>query len=129
LLNMNPNYLTARYSRGSILLDRGEYYKAAEDFSKVVELDHRNLNGYYKLGECYYKAGNYPAAIEAYQKIQELNFADVMPLVYITKSYVKMNDLKNAKKTYEKFEKSADLPTKSKLHSDTEWQQMKMKLE
>lgn len=125
ILTINPNYLTARYKRGLILFDQGEYLRAAQDFNKVIEIDPRHLNAFYKLGESYYKAGNYPAAIEAYAKIQDINFADAKPYAYIAKSYMKLDDKKNTKKYYETFEKKADLSTKTQLSADPEWQKVK----
>lgn len=125
VLNINPNYLTARYKRGTVLLSQGQYFRAAQDFSKVVEIDRRHLNGYYKLGEAYYKAGNYTSAINAYEKVQELNFADAKPFAYIAKAYYKLDDKKNTKKYYEKFNKNADLTTQNEFRSDPEWQKIK----
>lgn len=129
VLEINPNYLTARYSRGSIYLNQGEYYRAAQDFSKVIEIDSRNLNAHYKLGEAYYKAQNYPAAIQIYQQTQNLNFADAKPYAYIAEAYLAMDDTKNAKKYYKKFEKNADLATKNRFESDPEWQKVKQAVE
>ncbi len=129
VLDINPNYLTARYTRGSIFLNQGEYYRAAQDFSKVIEIDPRNLNAHYKLGEAYFKGQNYPAAIQIYQQTQNLNFADAKPYAYIAKAYLAMDDTKNAKKYYKKFEKNADLATKNRFESDPEWQKVKQALE
>jgi len=122
ILDINPNYLTARYSRGLIYLDQAEYYKAAQDFTKVIEIDRRHLNGCYKLAEAYYKLQNYPAALEAYERVQNLNFADVKPFAYMAIIYQKLDDKKNMKKCYEKFEKAADMVTKNQLQSDPDWQ-------
>ncbi len=129
VLGINPNYLTARYKRGIIFLSQGQYFRAAQDFNKVVEVDRRHLNGYYKLGEAYYKAGNYSSAIDAYQQLQELNFADAKPYAFIAKSYNKLDDKKNTKKYYDKFKKSADITTQNELRNDPEWQQIKMMFE
>lgn len=129
VLEINPNYLTARYTRGSIYLNQGEYYRAAKDFSKVIEIDPRHLNAHYKLGEAYFKSKNYPAAIQTYQQTQNLNFADTKPYAYMAEAYLAMGDTKNAKKYYKKFEKNADLATKNRFESDPEWQKVKQVLE
>ncbi|MCP4583215.1 MAG: tetratricopeptide repeat protein [candidate division Zixibacteria bacterium] len=126
ILEINPNYLTALYKRGSIFLSQGEYFRAAKDFSQVIDIDRRHLNAFYKLGESYYKAGNYPAAIETYKGIQELNFADAKPYAFIAKSYHKLGDKKNMKKYYQKFDKNADMTTKNNYRADPEWQQIRM---
>jgi tetratricopeptide (TPR) repeat protein len=128
VIEINPNYLTARYSRGLIYMDQGEHYRAAQDFAKVIEIDKRNLNAYYMLGEAYYRAQNYPAALEAYQNVQSLNFADVKPFAYMAMIYMKMDDRKNMKKCYEKFDESADMTTKIKFDSEPEWKEVKKKI-
>ncbi|MCD6161816.1 MAG: carboxypeptidase regulatory-like domain-containing protein [candidate division Zixibacteria bacterium] len=125
VLEINSNYLTARYNRGLIYLNQGENYRAAQDFSKVIEIDKRHLNAYYKLGEAYYKSKNYPAALEAYEDVQKLNFADAKPYAYIAQCYMRMDDKKNTKKNYKKFNKNANASTKSKFDSDSEWQKVK----
>jgi len=125
IIQLNPNHLTARYNRGLIYNDQGEYYRAAQDFSQVIKIDRRHLNAYYKLGEAYYKSQNYPAALEAYHEVQKLNFADAKPYAYMSRIYLKMGDKKNMKKSYEKFEKNADIPTKNKFDSDPEMQKIK----
>lgn len=129
VLEINPNYLTARYTRGSIYFNQGEYYRAAQDFSKVIEIDSRHLNAHYKLGEAYFKSQNYPAAIQTYQQTQNLNFADAKPFAYMAEAYLAMGDTKNAKKYYKEFEKNADLVTKNRFESDPEWQKVKQALE
>jgi Flp pilus assembly protein TadD len=125
VLEINPNYLTALYSRGSIFLSQGNYQQAAQDFSKVIEIDSRHLNAHYKLAEAFYKSKDYAAALQTYEKTAKLNFTDPKPIAYIAETYLAMGDLKNVKKYYEKFEKSADAATRNRFNSDPEWQRVK----
>jgi Tfp pilus assembly protein PilF len=125
VLEINPNYLTALYSRGSIFLNQGNYQQAAQDFSKVIEIDSRHLNAHYKLADAFFKSQDYAAALQTYEKTSKLNFTDPKPIAYMAQTYLAMGDLKNVKKYYEKFEKSADAATRSRFNSDPEWQRVK----
>ncbi len=125
VLEINPNYLTALYSRGSIFLNQGNYQQAAQDFSKVIEIDSRHLNAHYKLADAFFKSKDYDAALQTYEKTSKLNFTDPKPIAYMAQTYLAMGDLKNVKKYYEKFEKSADAATRSRFNSDPEWQRVK----
>jgi Tfp pilus assembly protein PilF len=128
VLEINPNYLTALYSRGSIYLNQGNYPQAAQDFSKVIEIDSRHLNAHYKLAEAFFKSQDYAAALQTYEKTSNLNFTDPKPIAYMAETYLAMGDLKNVKKYYEKFEKNADAPTRNRFNNDPEWQRVKAAL-
>jgi tetratricopeptide (TPR) repeat protein len=128
VLEINPNYLTALYSRGTIYLNQGDYKAAAQDFSKVIEIDSRHLNAHYKLADAFFKSKDYAAALQTYEKTSNLNFTDPKPIAYMAETYLAMGDLKNVKKYYEKFEKSADAATRNRFNSDSEWQRVKAAL-
>jgi len=125
VLEINPNYLTALYSRGLIYLNQGDFTAAAQDFSKVIEIDSRHLNAHYKLAEAYYKSKDYGAALQTYEQTMNLNFTDPKPLAYMAEIYLAMGDLKSTKKYYDRFEKGADAPTRARFNSDPEWQRVK----
>ncbi len=125
VLQINPNYLTALYSRGNIYFNRGDYAAAIADFSKVINIDPRHLNAHYKLAESYHKSGNFASALEAYEQTLKINFADAKPYAYMAEIYLAMGDIKNTRKYFDKFEKGADISTKNKFASDPEWLKVK----
>jgi len=125
VLEINPNYLTALYNRGSIYYNMGNYAQATQDFSKVIEIDSRHLNAHYKLAESYFKSQDFASALQTYEQTYNLNFTDPKPLAYMAETYLAMGDIKNTKKYHDKFEKAADAPTRSRFNSDPEWQRVK----
>ncbi len=58
-------------NRGSVYYKLNQYEKAAEDFSKVIELNQNDTNAYRNRGDTYYQMGEYNKAIEDYSKAIE----------------------------------------------------------
>jgi tetratricopeptide (TPR) repeat protein len=124
VIELKPNTFTAYSSRGELYYGIGKYDQAVDDFSKVIEMDNRNLGAYYKLGNCFYKTQNYQDALKAYLAAQELNFADPKAEACLAKTYLAMGDKKNLKKSYEKFKDLASYSTRLEYKKDPEWQKV-----
>ena len=61
------------FKRGEEYENRGEYKKALEAYSKVIELNPNFVGGYNNRGTLYYRLGEYENALEDFNKVIELN--------------------------------------------------------
>jgi Flp pilus assembly protein TadD len=124
IIEMNPNSFTTYFSRADLLYSTGDYSRAAEDYQKVITLDHRNLKAHYKLGNSYYKGGKYNNALEAFKAAEELHFADPKAQYYLALTYHALDDKRNTKKSYEKFKELASYSTAIEFKKDPEWKKV-----
>ena len=124
LIDARPNTFTAYYSRGDLFFSQEDYDLAAQDYEKVIQIDHRNLGAYYKLGNSYYRTGAYGDALAAFKEAEELNFADPKAQVCLAKTYLAMDDRKNMKKSYETFDELANYSAQLEFKNDPEWQKV-----
>ncbi len=124
VIDARPNTFTAYYSRGDLYFSQEDYGHAAQDFEKVIQIDHRNLGAYYKLGNSYYRSGDYNEALAAFQGAENLNFADPKAHFYMAKTYLALSDSKNMKKSYEKFTELASYSVRLEFKNDPEWQKV-----
>ncbi len=129
LIDARPNTFTAYYSRGDLFFSQGNYDLAAQDYEKVIQIDHRNLGACYKLGNSYYRTGAYGDALDAFKEAEKLNFADPKAQVYLAKTYLAMDDRKNMKKSYETFKELASYSVRLEFKNDPEWQRVLSALE
>ena len=68
---------TAYGNRGRAYNHKGEYDRAIDDFSKVIEIDPDDAEAYYNRGLAYAHKGEYDRAIADFNKAIELNPNDV----------------------------------------------------
>jgi tetratricopeptide (TPR) repeat protein len=64
---------TALGTIGNILLERNEYKKAQEIYTKIVKVDPKKHNGYAGLGYSFAGIGNYTEAMVNFEKASELS--------------------------------------------------------
>jgi protein O-mannosyl-transferase len=68
-IDMDPGYVEAYLSRGSIYVDQlGKYDLGIADFSKALEMNPANMDAVVNIGVAYYKEGNFDEALNNYNQ-------------------------------------------------------------
>ncbi len=89
---------------GKFALDHRYFDDAIFAFSKLIELEPKNIEGYFNLGNAYHMSGKYEIAIKCYEQSLALAPGDMRCMVNIAETYVKLNDLNNALLYFEKID-------------------------
>ena len=71
-IRVNPYHWLNHNAMGEAALRMGDNLRAEQAFSKVIELEPDNVNGFNNLGAIYLMTGRYPAAATAFQRATEL---------------------------------------------------------
>jgi serine/threonine protein kinase/tetratricopeptide (TPR) repeat protein len=71
-IRVNPYYWLNHNAMGEAALRIGDNLRAEQAFSKVIELEPDNVNGFNNLGAIYLMTGRYPEAATAFQRATEL---------------------------------------------------------
>ncbi|MGQ9609665.1 MAG: tetratricopeptide repeat protein [bacterium] len=72
-LDLDPNFMLAHFSLGSMYLRKNDYRQAEIELQKTIDLDNKFLAAYFNLGEVYRKQKQYDLALSAYKKAFEIN--------------------------------------------------------
>lgn len=72
-LELDPNFMLAHFSLGSMYLRKNDYRQAEIELQKTIDLDNKFLVAYFNLGEVYRKQKQYDLALTAYKKAFEIN--------------------------------------------------------
>ncbi|MBO7570711.1 MAG: tetratricopeptide repeat protein [Bacteroidales bacterium] len=75
----------AYYNRAEIAYDKGDYLKAKECYSEVLNLGSNIYDSYFKVGNSYYELGIYDTAMMYY--IQEIERDSTRPEIYYNLGY------------------------------------------
>lgn len=77
-LKLKPDYVEARYNRGNIYINTGQYQKAIEDFSEVIRQRPTHISAIYNRGIVYIKIKQHQQAIEDFNRavILKPDYAD-----------------------------------------------------
>ena len=97
LAEENPGNLEAQYNLGLLSIQSGQYDRAVERFSKVIDLDPDNIEGYFYLGVSYLEMGNDQKAKENFNYVAKNgNDPAVIKLVedYLIKINLKIFNIK-----------------------------------
>jgi tetratricopeptide (TPR) repeat protein len=62
LLRLKPNYLAALHNRGLVFNEKGEYERAVDDFTAVLQVDSQNPRVLFRRGQALMKKGSVEAA-------------------------------------------------------------------
>ncbi len=85
-LEVDANYVKARYNLSLTFMDAGKYDEAVDSFSQLVELEGDSYRAYYSMGLSYYYLEKYDEALEAYDSALEqketVNVLNNIGLVY-----------------------------------------------
>ena len=68
-----PEYELAFFNRGELEFKLKDFKSAKKDFSKVIQLNPRNMNAYTLRGKIQIELKDYESAIEDFSKVIELN--------------------------------------------------------
>lgn len=71
-LKLKPDYLEARYNRGNIYINTGQYQEAIEDFSEVIRQRPDHLKARYNRGIAFIKTKQYQQAIDDFERVISL---------------------------------------------------------
>ncbi|MBV6643569.1 MAG: tetratricopeptide repeat protein [Cyclobacteriaceae bacterium] len=72
-ISENPRSVGAIYNRGRAYEELGNYDQAEQDFTKVSELDEKNVNAYLSLAKLYYRQELYTKALIYTESALEIN--------------------------------------------------------
>ncbi len=72
-IDLDPNYVTPYYNRGSAYNDLKKYVESIRDFNKAIELNPGYGKAYNNRGVAYNDLGKYDEAIQDFNKAIELN--------------------------------------------------------
>ncbi len=72
-ISENPRSIGAIYNRGRAYEELGKYEQAEQDFTKVSELDEKNVNAYLSLAKLYYRQELYTKALIYTENALEIN--------------------------------------------------------
>ena len=72
-IELDSNYVSAYYNRGSAYGQKGGHNLAIADYSKVIELKPDYVGAYFNRGLAYWAKREYKRAIENYDKVIELD--------------------------------------------------------
>ena len=61
-IRLDPKYVAAYNSRGTVYDDLGLHERAIEEYNKAIRLDHEYALAYYNRGYAYYDLGQYEKA-------------------------------------------------------------------
>ncbi len=87
VLELKPDFDSARMQRANVLVKKGSYKEAIEDFQKILKHDSSNTEAQVRLDKVYglltdlsnaellMANENYPEAIEAFSKVLEVRIA------------------------------------------------------
>jgi Tfp pilus assembly protein PilF len=69
---LDPSFRDARFNKATVLLNAGDYARAASELEAVVGLDARDVEAWVALGVAYRGQGKHPKAKEAWLKVLEI---------------------------------------------------------
>lgn len=90
------------FEQGKSYYQNGEYEKAIESFSKVVELDPKNDENWHWLGIAYNMVVEFDKAKESLLKAVELNPNDAVSWYWLGEALEPLGEIKEAKNAYMK---------------------------
>ncbi|MDH5681882.1 MAG: tetratricopeptide repeat protein, partial [Spirochaetota bacterium] len=89
------------YYRGIIYFETKQYYEAVNDFSKVIELDPKNFQGYLFRGKSYYLLRYFKKALSDLLKVSKIK--SNLWEVSLQKGYIYLFHKKNYQKALDNF--------------------------
>jgi protein O-mannosyl-transferase len=100
-LDQNPNAYAAHTNLGDILMDRGQFNAAREQYQDALAL-HPDVKGYHNLGNAFLQLGKTNEAYACFQKIFEIVPDDAIAYSDLGNLYLKEGQLDNALKYLQK---------------------------
>jgi len=80
-LELNPDYISARYNLALLLQKTERYRRAAKEFKRVIRLDPQHSWSHYQLGVLQARGGKRGAAIKSYARSMRLDVRLTDPAV------------------------------------------------
>ncbi|MEH2061190.1 MAG: tetratricopeptide repeat protein [Nostoc sp.] len=71
-----PEYSVEDVKMGDEYFEKGEYTNAIANYNQALEVNHGDVNLYYKRGLAHYQLGDYEAAIADYSQAMQMNIHD-----------------------------------------------------
>lgn len=96
VIELNPNYCTAYYSRGLLNESLNDYYNAIQDFSKNLELDPNNLDLYLDRSRVKLLNNDILGSLEDIEMVLNKRSDDEVALTYRGLAKAKLNDFHGA---------------------------------
>lgn len=101
ILILTPDDMSTLYNRGALLLNKGQYENAIEDFTTCILSDDKNVNALNNRGLAYEKINENDKALTDYLKALDIDESAILYL-NLGNLYKKINDPSTAKKYYQK---------------------------
>ncbi len=95
-MELSPNALETRRSRGIVLELTGNYEEAAAEFEAAININPNIADLHLALGRVYNYLTLYNKAVESFNRANALNPKDPLPDTYIARTYLTVGELAKA---------------------------------
>lgn len=72
-IDLQPDFVSAIFHRGTVRVVRGDYDQAMEDFNRVIELEPKHAAAHYNRGRLQYWKGQHEEAIADFETTRTLD--------------------------------------------------------
>ncbi|MEL6556446.1 MAG: tetratricopeptide repeat protein, partial [Cyanobacteria bacterium J06621_11] len=106
-IEINPDYVSAYFSRGIAWSKQEDYGRAIADYDKAIEIDNESAQAYDYRGRSWFGKGEYSMAIADFEKA--ISFGREDAKMYDLMAFASLQIGEDAEKVKRLFQRSADL--------------------